>query len=254
MNYNFKNKNIFITGSSSGLGFEIAKFFHNENANVILNGTNIDKLKESSKQLNDAGYFHGDISCEKTTEKLYNAIKKNYKKINVLICNVGSGKSVPPGEENINEWRRVFELNFWSTLNTIYYFSKILDTNNNSSIICISSICGLERIKGAPITYSVAKSAINSFVNSYAPVLGKRGIRINAIIPGNLMFQDSSWKEKLKNNRDEVKDMLNKEVPLKIFGSGEEIAKTIGFLVSEHSMFTTGSLWKIDGGQVRKFN
>ena len=246
-------KTVFVTGSSSGLGFEIAKFFQMCGANILLNGRDLPKLKLASETLNGTDYFQGDLTVEEDCLAICDKIKSKYDKIDHIICNVGSGKSVSPGKETLVAWRKAFDLNFWSAINSVHIFSSLLEVNQNSSITCLSSICGIERIEGAPITYSVAKSALNSFINSYAPVLAKKGIRLNAVVPGNLMFENSSWEKKLSENLKGVQSMLNKEVPLKRFGSGEEVSKAIAFLASENANFVTGSLWKIDGGQVKSF-
>jgi len=253
MHADLTSKTVFVTGSSSGLGFEIAKFFQSCGANILLNGRDLPKLKLAAETLNGTDYFQGDLSIEKECLTIFENIRNKHGKIDHLICNVGSGKSVAPGKETLKEWRKAFDLNFWSAINSVHFLSSLLEVNQNSSITCVSSICGIERIEGAPITYSVAKSALNSFINSYAPVLAERGIRLNAVVPGNLMFENSSWEKKLSENSKDVESMLNKEVPLKRFGSGEEVSKAIAFLASKNADFVTGSLWKIDGGQVKTF-
>jgi 3-oxoacyl-[acyl-carrier protein] reductase len=251
MNSHYVDKKVLITGSSSGLGFEMGKYFSDRGAKVLLNGIDRQKLIDSSEQVANSDFFQCDVSSEEAIEQLCTKIKERYGSIDILICNVGSGKSMLPGEENLGEWRRVFDLNFWSSLNTIYGLADLLMPNRNSSVICISSICGLERIKGAPIAYSVAKAALNAFVQAYAPVLAERGIRINGIIPGNLMFSGSTWEKKILSDPSGVERMLSEEVPLRKFGAAEDIARLAEFLGSDKADFVTGSLWRVDGGQVR---
>ena len=251
MNGSYIDKKVLITGSSSGLGFEMAKYFGGLGAKVILNGIDRQKLIASSEQVAGSDFFPCDVSSEGAMQELYMRIKERYGSIDFLICNVGSGKSVPPGDETIAEWRRVFDLNFWSSLNTIYGLADLLKPDRNSSVLCISSICGLERIPGAPIAYSVAKSALNAFVQAYAPVLAARGVRINGIIPGNLMFSGSTWEKKILRDPSGVERMLSEEVPLGKFGTSVDIARLAEFLGSDRADFVTGSLWRVDGGQVR---
>ena len=106
--------------------------------------------------------IRGDVSKYNEANLVIKKFNKYFEKLDILVCNVGSGKAkkkIP----DIKEWHQSFDINFWSSLNIINSSKKIL-IKSNSSIICISSICGLENIKGAPIPYSVAKSALNSFV------------------------------------------------------------------------------------------
>ena len=254
MECDVRNKTIFVTGSSSGLGYELAKILGAKGARVLINGKKLPKLVTASKQLRNSDYILGDITSEVSCRKIHDEIQSKYGSLDVLICNLGSGKSVEPGKEDIDEWKRVFDLNFWASIHSIYTLVSLLKVNTNSSIICISSICGLERITGAPITYSVAKSALNVFVQAYAPIIADRGIRINAIVPGNLMFPGSSWDKKHLEDPIGIVEMLNTEVPLKRFGEADEISKAIAFLASDAARFMTGTLLKIDGGQVRSFS
>ena len=120
-------------------------------------------------------------------------------------------------------------------------------------VICISSICGSESIKGAPVTYSVAKAALNAYVKGISWPLATDGVRICAISPGNIYFKGSVWSKKKRENPNEVKNMLEKEVPLNQFGSKEDISNLALFLASPLSNNTTGSIWISDGGQTKSF-
>ena len=126
------------------------------------------------------------------------------------------------------------------------WISSILD----KSIVCISSIAGVE-CTGAPVTYSVAKSAINSYVKNISKYLAKSGTRINAVAPGNIIFDDSIWKKKISENSNDVEDMLKREVAMGRFGTPEEISNLVVFLCSEKSSFITGSTFVADGGQTK---
>ena len=117
-------------------------------------------------------------------------------------------------------------------------------------IICISSICGVEVIRGAPVTYSVAKAALNAYVRGIARPLGKLGIRINAIAPGNILFDDSVWAHKLEADELEVRSNLQQEVSLGCLGSSDDVANLVSYLASPRSSFATGGIWTLDGGQV----
>ena len=251
MNLNLKNKKALVTGSSHGIGLEIAKCLSREGCVVAINGRNNKKLLRASKLVSGSFPIQGDVTNYKIAKKVINNAIKNLGRIDILICNVGSGKSKKTGEESYNEWERVFKKNFWSVVNIVKESQKFL-IKSKGNIVCISSICGLEFIPGAPVTYSTAKSALNTYIKSMSYFFGKYGVRINGIAPGNILFKNSIWEKKLKNQANETRKFLNKNIPLKKFGSTHNVADLTTYLASKKSEFITGSIFVVDGGQTRK--
>jgi len=250
MNCSLKDKVIIVTGSSRGIGLSIAESIAAHGAIPILNARGTVKLEESSRKIPNAYPVAADVSVLKHAEELVNRVYEKFGKINGLVCNVGTGKSVQPGQETFAEWQKIFAINLWSTTNMVEASKRHL-ADTRGSIVCISSICGEDVIPEAPITYSVAKAALNAYVRGVARPLGHLGIRINAIAAGNILFEDSSWDEKLKIDPVAVRSMLEREVSLGRLGSPDEIACTACFLLSDCSTFTTGSIFRVDGGQAR---
>lgn len=118
------------------------------------------------------------------------------------------------------------------------------------SVVCISSICGKEVVFGAPITYSVAKAALNAYVRGIARPLGKQGVRINAVAPGNIMFDGSVWSRKLAEDAGAVEAMLERDVALGKLGAPRDVAELVAYLASPRAGFATGGVWTLDGGQL----
>ena len=251
MELGLSGKNILITGSSRGIGFGLAQAFLDEGANVMINARNdIDSLSFKLQNKDQLFIVQADVSTSdgvRTIAKKVSDVFHN--KLDVIVCNVGSGKSVPPGSEHSEDWKKSFEINFFSTTNTIEGLRNLV-TPKTGSILCISSICGLEAL-GAPLTYSAAKAALNSYVVGLSRVVGKDGIRVNAIAPGNILFKGSTWEQKLKENEKLVLDMLEREVALRTLGGVEDVSSMGLFLSSEKAKFVTGTIVVVDGGQVR---
>ncbi len=245
-----KNKTALVTASSGGIGFEIAKKLILEGCKVIINGRNKKKLLQAKKKLKNVEVFCGDLSREKQIKRVINYIKKKHKKLDYLICNLGDSKKKSSNNFDIKEWKKFFDLNFWSTINIIFESQKLLESSNGK-ILCISSICGKEYIQGAPVAYSVAKSSINNFVKFQSEILAKSSIRINAIAPGNILFKGSIWEKKIKKNKKSVKSFIDRNVPLKTFGTAQDIANMSSYLLSDKSKFITGSVFVVDGGQTK---
>lgn len=250
MNLNLRGKKAFVTGSSRGVGFEIAKILSEEGCQIVLNGRDKGDLSYAALNLNVAGAVVGDVSDPIKAKHIVHQVINLIDGLDILVCNVGGGKSVKPGEENYEEWQRVFGRNLWSTTNIIEAANPYL-IDSKGSIVCISSICGLEVVPNAPITYSAAKAALHAYVKGIARPLGFHGVRINAIALGNILFEGSVWDEKMTRDPDLVKKMLEQEVSLNQFGTTRDAARLTAYLVSHYASFATGSIWKLDGGQIR---
>ena len=240
-------KKIFITGSGSGLGLILAQKLRDRNYNVIIN---VRSKKNSSKLLklfSLKNIIVADLNIEKDRMSASKQIKKNFKNIDVLICNAGGG--IKNNSNSLTSWNRIIDKNFWTTVNSVLNFEKFI--NDDGKIICISSICGKEYIDGAPINYSVAKSAVNAFVKFYSHQLSTSTKSINAILPGNLMFNGSVWDKKMKKNKRDVKNYIKKNVPINQFGKADSIMEMIYYIIKQKNNFLNGSLLTLDGGQTK---
>jgi 3-oxoacyl-[acyl-carrier protein] reductase len=250
MQLDLSEKVALITGSSKGIGWAIAQTLHAEGCRVALNGRNEADLTVATTQLDGSIGVVGDVTEPAQARRIVAEVLRTFGRLDILVCNVGSGRSVPPGNETADEWKRVFAQNLWSTTNSVEAAREALEASKGV-IVCISSICGLEVIAGAPVTYSAAKSALHAYVRGIARPFGKQGVRINAVAPGNILFDGSVWSRKLAEDTKAVQTMLAKDVALGSLGTPADVASLVAYLASPRSGFATGSVWTLDGGQVR---
>ena len=248
MGFDLAGRSALVTGSSRGLGRGIAEGLVAEGCRVAINGRDRKAVATVSSALHNSVSVPGDVSTSDGAAAVVADTIQALGSLDVLVCNVGGGRSVPPGEETLDEWQRVFALNLLSTTNMVQAARAAL-TASGGSIVCISSICGLETVRGAPVTYSAAKSALHAYVRGIAWPLGEEGVRINAIAVGNMLFDGSVWSELLANESETVTTMLKSKVRLGRLGVPAEVANLVAFLASDRSGFATGAIWTLDGGQ-----
>lgn len=250
VNLNLAGKTVLISGSSKGIGKAIATAFHKEGCNVVLNGRDPKQLEAVLSELGErTSIFPADVTKPEDCAALVTHALTRWGQLDILVCNVGSGASVPPGSETLAEWQRVFDLNLFSATNLVEAATSAL-TETRGNVVCISSICGQQVISGAPVTYSAAKAALNAYVRGAARPLARHGVRINAVSPGNILFEGSVWERKLAEDAGRVEQFLEREVPLNRLGNMSEVADIVLFLSSECAGFVTGSVLVADGGQV----
>lgn len=250
MQLGLSGKTALVTGSSKGIGRAIAEVLLAEGCNVALNGRNPQDLDKATTQLAGTIGVLGDVTQPDDAQRIVSQAVRIFGQLDILVCNVGGGNSVPPGNETADEWQRVFALNLWSTTNTVEAAKNALLVTKGV-VVCVSSICGIEVIPEAPVTYSTAKAALHAYVRGISRSLGTHGVRINAVAPGNILFDGSVWSRKLAEDLVSVQTMLRNNVALSRLGTPQDVANLVAYLASPISGFATGAIWTLDGGQTR---
>lgn len=239
-----------VTGSTKGIGRAIAQKLLEANYIVYINGRDNHQVEQTVTSLNnnDAKPLAYDMNQTPLITKAIDEIIKNEHRLDLLVGNIGSGKSKPFDALDIEEYRRIFDINFFNNVALCDYAVKMMQPYGGH-IVLIASIAGCEFL-GAPIAYSCAKTALLSFSKHLSHEVAKYNIRVNSISPGNVMFKGSTWEDKIKNNQFMVKEYISKNVPLNTFATPEDIAQAVLFL--DNSPFITGSNLIIDGGQTHQ--
>ena len=238
-----------VTGSSQGIGKQIAKELIDNDYIVYINGRDLEKLEKTAKELKGSvKLINTNLTIDLNIQNAIKEIFQNEGRLDLVVANIGSGKSIPGWNIDIEEYKRIFDINFFNAVSlsthSIEYMKK-----NGGHIIFICSIAGCESL-GAPIAYSSAKTALLGYAKNLSKDVAKLNIRVNCISPGNVMFEGSTWDDKIKNNKLMVKEYIEKNVPLNSFATPSDISRTVIYL--ENSSFVTGTNIVVDGGQLNK--
>jgi 3-oxoacyl-[acyl-carrier protein] reductase len=252
MNLKLNNKKILITGASRGIGLAIANQFLREKAKtcIVSRGSNalFKNEQELQKMYSPDNIFALKSDCTDvlSLEALREEVESKWGELDVLIVNVGDGRSVSDGLPGNDDWQRTWNNNFESALKTARTFLPMLK-KSHGVLLFVSSIAGLEAF-GAPTDYSTSKMAIIALAKNMARKFAPN-IRVNVIAPGNVYFKGGSWDEKIRKDKKHVEEFIKKAVPMNRFASPEEIADAAVFLCSERAKFITGITLVVDGGQ-----
>lgn len=252
MDLGLKGKKALVTGGSRGIGAAIAERLLEEDADAIIVSRGSDQLFSTEKNLknkfNDNRVYAEVCDCTKadSLELLKSKIENRWDGLDIVIANIGDGRSVSDPLPGDQQWTKTWENNFESALHTARTFLPMLQ-KSKGCLLFVSSITALEAF-GAPVDYSTAKSAVAALAKNMARKLAQE-VRVNVIAPGNVYFDGGSWDEKLKNDPEHVKKVINSTVPMNRFGTPMEIADAAIFLCSERASFITGSVLVVDGGQ-----
>ena len=254
MDLELADRAVFVAGSSRGIGFAVAEAFLDEGARVIISGRDRESLERAAGVLGKGRAdrlfaVDSDLSDERGIDRALDAARAAFGKLDVVVANVGDGRATSGWEVERGEWQAVLERNLLGGMDLARLAMPDL-IERRGSLVMISSIAGTEAI-GAPIAYGAAKAALNSAVASLARSVGPLGVRVNAVVPGNVLFPGGSWQSKIEQRPDFWRDYIQREVPLGRFGRPREIAQAVLFLASEKASFITGAALVVDGGQTR---
>jgi 3-oxoacyl-[acyl-carrier protein] reductase len=246
----------FVAGSSRGIGKAIARAFLLERCRTVLTGREPSVLESARAEFaSEFGAdrvlaFAGDLKSADVVRRCRELVDKHWGAPDFVVANIGSGQSQGGPTPDLPAWQDAFDVNLWASVGVVQEFLAGMLARQSGSVITIGSIAGSEGI-GAPIAYSAAKAALVSWTKNLARQVGRSGVRVNLISPGNILFDGGSWARKSADNPDNVRKYLDSEVPLGRFGTPEEIANVAVFLCSPRASFITGARITVDGGQTR---
>src|SRR5262249_48189711 len=229
-----------ITGGNSGIGLATAQRFVQEGAYVFITGRRQSELDKAVKQIgrNVMG-VQGDVSNLADLDRLYETVKQQKGRIDVLFGNVGISVVAPLGSITESHFDKIFTINVKGLLFSVQKALPLFQ--DGGSIILTASIGGSKGFEGLSV-YGASKAAIRSFARSWTVDLKHRKIRVNAVSPGGIdtPMVSSRGRAVSEEQFEWFMKAFTNSVPMGRIGNTDEIAKAITFLASDDSSYITG--------------
>jgi 3-oxoacyl-[acyl-carrier protein] reductase len=244
-----ENKVAIVTGAARGIGEAIAIKFAEQGAHVAfsyVSDNSGDKAAAVEKKLQGMGVkakaFKSNAGDFKQCEEMVNQVIKDFGTVDICVNNAGISKDNLLLRMTAEQWDDVMQVNLKSVFNMTKQVIRPMMKSKTGSIINMSSVIGIMGNAGQS-SYAASKAGIIGFTKSVARELGSRNIRCNAIAPG---FVETDMTSYLKEG--ESADKYKAGIPLGRFGTGEDIANVCLFLASDLSAYVTGQVITTDGG------
>jgi 3-oxoacyl-[acyl-carrier protein] reductase len=244
--HNFENQNIVITGGTRGIGAGIATAFLKAGASVIATYAGNDEKAQAFKgSLGELGEKLAlrkfDVADKGAVEAFWNAIGEEFGQVHVLVNNAGIRRDNILASLDEESWDKVMDTNLKGTFLMSQGAVLNMMKNRYGRIINMSSIGGVLGLPGQA-NYAASKAGQIAIAKTLSKEIGKRGITVNCVLPG---FIETELIADLP--AEQVKE-YKKDVPLKRFGTTDEVAHAVMFLASKEAGYMTGSTLEVTGG------
>ncbi|AXJ12272.1 3-oxoacyl-[acyl-carrier-protein] reductase [Streptococcus pluranimalium] len=237
-----KAKNVFVTGSTRGIGLGIAHEFARRGANVILNGRSEiseELLQEFAEYDVKVIGVSGDISQEADAKRMVNEAIAALGSVDILVNNAGITNDKLMLKMTEADFEKVLKINLTGAFNMTQAVLKPMTKARQGAIINVSSVVGLTGNVGQA-NYAASKAGLIGFSKSVAKEVAARGVRVNVIAPG---FIESDMTDAIP---EKMKDGILGQIPMKRIGKPQEVAQVAAFLAEQE--YLTGQVLAIDGG------
>lgn len=236
------NKNVFVTGSTRGIGLAIAHRFAQVGANIVLNGRSEisqELLAEFVSYNVKVAAISGDVSSSVDAKRMIEKAIAELGSVDILVNNAGITNDKLMLKMTEDDFERVLKINLTGAFNMTQAILKSMMKSRQGAIINLSSVVGLVGNIGQ-VNYAASKAGLIGLTKSVAREVANRGIRVNAIAPG---FIESDMTDAIP---EKMKDAMIAQVPMKRIGTAEEVANVALFLAEQE--YITGQVIAIDGG------
>ena len=236
-----------VTGGAQGIGLAIAKRLAGDGAHVVLADIQLEAAEKSSEEIKSSGGLASakrlDVTDLKEIQSVFDSISKEQKLVDILVNNAGITRDGLLVRMKESDWDAVLSTNLKGCFLCTQQATKQMMKQRSGSIVNIASIVGVMGNFGQA-NYSAAKAGLIGLTKTTAREVASRGVTANAVAPG---FIDTEMTQKLD---EKVRNAMLEQIPLGKFGSPEDVADSVAFLVSDQAKYITGQVININGGML----
>jgi 3-oxoacyl-[acyl-carrier protein] reductase len=243
-----------VTGSSRGIGRGIATRLVEEGAEVVFCARGAEALEEAVAAATGPGRAHGvvaDVSTEEGAAAVVDGAVSTFGGLDVVVNNVGGSGAGTFDGLDLEDLDDVLRRNVFPAVLVSRTALPVLRARGGGVIAMVASIFGRE-LGGGP-GYNLAKAAEISLAKTMARDLAKDSIRVFSVSPGSILFPGGSWERRQREDPEGIDAFVEREIPWGRFGTVDEIADVVAFLVSQRASWVVGTSVVVDGGQSRAF-
>ena len=253
MQMSFRDKRILVTGGTRGLGRAIVDLYLKDGARVALCARSEQALTKMEAQYGSRVMARPvDLMDIDATRRFVSDVVSEWRGLDHVIVNPPHTATVPISQLTLEDWRRSYDAIYLSMFAIVDTALPALLEERGASVVVVSSIAAIEPMQIVPAS-SVLRGGIAAWLKLMTREYGAKGVRFNAVEPGyvdtDIVQQGVSRRAReADRSPEEVMSELSQPIPLKRFGTPEEIAQAVYFLTSELASYVSGTTLLVDGG------
>ncbi len=245
--FDLSGKVILVTGGSRGLGEQMVRDFTEQGAEVIIASRSYQKCVELSEELKRQGKkafpVQADVSDVKDIQAMFEQVRAEFGKIDVVVNNAGTNISKPALEVTEEDFDFIFDLNIKGLFFCSQEAAKMMKEQGYGKIINLASVGGIKPLKRI-VLYTASKASVIHLTKSLAAEWARYGIHVNTIAPG---FIGTEINEEERKDEELMGKML-KRIPFRKFGNPKDVSSLALYLSSNQAEYITGQTFVVDGG------
>lgn len=248
MDFGIAGKVALVTASTKGIGLGIAQALAAEGARVSVIARTAPDVQRVAESLHGFGVA-ADVTTDEGCRRAFDETERNLGQVEILVNNFGAraGSSAP--DTGPAQFEAAFKGNLGVAARMTDLVLPGMLRRGWGRVVIISSIWGREW-GGAP-AYNAAKAAENSYAKSLAREVAAKGVTVNAIAPGSVLWEGGGWHRRQQADPESMAEMVRREMPMGRFGTADEVGRVVAFVCSTQASLLTGACIPVDGGQGR---
>ena len=248
MDLGIAGKVALVTASTRGIGLGIAQALVREGARVAIAARTESDVKRTAESLGGLGIAVDLMSVDGPQQAVEQTVSE-LGPVDILVNNLGLRAGSSWSDTGAREFETAFAGNVAVSVRMTQLVMPGMLERGWGRVVAITSVWGRET-GGAP-AYNAAKAAENSFVKSLAREVGSRGVTVNAVAPGSILWTGGGWDRRQKADPEGIAEFVRHDMPLGRFGTVEEVASIVAFICSTQASLVNGAVIAVDGGQSR---